>query len=1566
MTAQFEYQGFDVFSNYSNALTSASATAAYQGIAATGANSIGISPKLFLQTGTSSQLVTDPTKSTADASLIAGIKAAEAQGLKVLLEPHIGGLDGTVSSSLAPSDTAAFFTSYKAAIVHLASIAQQTGVDTFSIGDEMSTLTGAAYRSQWLDVIAAVRQVYSGKITYEAATNEASSVSFWDKVDTIGFNAYLPLSASADPTVANLEKAWTTAPADNYWSSVLHGQSVVAFLQSLSNTYGKQVLITEVGYRSIAGTTISPGSYNTVGTTDLAAQTNAYQALFQVLSADGGSWMAGIELLEYNIDQTNNNTDYSVQGKPAMALVQQYFKGTGVVTGQTITGSAVSDLIDVGAGDDTINAGLGNDIIKVGSGNDIINAGPAQITTLKTTTVTITGYGAGGQVALLINGHQVGGTVTFTPAADTSGYQTYTFTFTNPDQIKSLDIALLNASNGANAMIRGITINGASLATSDVTNASAPGTFNLYNQPLHLDATNHQDWFYGAQSDDDLIYVGTGNDTIDGGAGIDTVVFQGKAANYTLARSGTTLIVSNGTVSDKLTNVEYLQFSDATFAVASLVIADVGSSSATSLMSPLLSQAVVSGAAGTTVAHAAVARVASAPVAAAPQITVNGVSVAGASVSLLNGSTVLATTTASATGAYSFTIGSAAAGVYALTTQAQLGTLSSAASNAAVLVVGSSQTVAALIMAAPTTPSAIYVTDPNNPIVVSTAQLQAIAPALMHDVTGATLAVVDTAAAVVASLDLLGTVTGLQSITLSDTNVFAVSASTMKQMIATDASVLATIQGGYSFSVSAATSSATVATTFYDATGTVTGTRTVTTLNGITETYLHNADGSTSDTFVNAAGIKTSQSVTTAAGKTYTIWGIVGKPYASQTYVYDASNKLVSLTGTAANGQVVSVQTIAGNGAVTLDSYSAGVRTQRVITNPDGSSDTQTFNAAGTLVTDAIRNADGTRDQYDYGITGKPYVSDHIKLSSTGVGLQLTRYTASGAIYSDQTTASNGTVTLDSYINGVRTQRLITNTDGSTDTQTFNANGTLVTDYQRHADGTRDQYDYAITGQAYASDHMTISSAGVVTELTKYLANGGLYTDQTTAATGTVTLDSYTAGVRTQRFITNTDGSTDTQTFNANGTLVTDYQRHANGTRDQYDYAITGQAYASDHMTISSAGVVTELTKYLANGSLYSDQTTAATGTVTLDSYTAGVRTQRYITNTDGSTDTHTFNAAGTEVMDYQRHANGTRDQYDYGITGQPYTSDHITSTSTGVVTEVQKFLASGALYSDQTIVAGTTTTDSYTKGVRTQRLITSPDGSTDTHTFNAAGTEVMDYQRHANGTRDQYDYGITGQPYTSDHVIYNSAGTATEVLKYVASGALLSDQTTAANGTVTTTSYTNGVKTQSLTVNTDGSTDTQTFNTAGTLIEDYQRHADNSRDQYDYAITGKSYTSDHLIYNTSGVGTDVIKYNTDGTTTNTAYAANVTLTGTTGNDTFTSFGGDTFTFAGQTGNDTINNFKVANDVIAISKSMVSNFANLPLTQSGGNAKIVFDAHNSVTLTGINSATLTSHNFTFV
>ncbi len=178
---------------------------------------------------------------------------AKARGMGVMLIPHIaywgtpflwrGEIDFR-----KPSEWNRFFADYQRWIVLMAQIAEAHHAKIFCVGLEY--VCAQKYTNRWRQIIAAVRAVYHGKITYGANWSEFDNVKFWDALDYIGILGYFPVSNAPDPTSAEIAKGWEP------WMSKL---------QSLSVTYSKPVLFTEVGYNESAECAAKPWAFSTGG-----------------------------------------------------------------------------------------------------------------------------------------------------------------------------------------------------------------------------------------------------------------------------------------------------------------------------------------------------------------------------------------------------------------------------------------------------------------------------------------------------------------------------------------------------------------------------------------------------------------------------------------------------------------------------------------------------------------------------------------------------------------------------------------------------------------------------------------------------------------------------------------------------------------------------------------------------------------------------------------------------------------------------------------------------------------------------------------------------------------------------------------------------------------------------------------------------------------------------------------------------------------------------------------------------------------------------------------------------
>jgi hypothetical protein len=508
-------------------------------IANGGGNAIAIMPEYY-QTDIHANSLAPTIISPTDNDLIDGIHAAQARGIDVLLKPMIDALDQNWRATLDPTDPAAWFASYKSFIVHYAQIAEQTGVKTMSIGCELRSMTGPQYRAQWLDIIAAVRNVYHGDLTYAAEISEASTLSFWDKLDSIGVDGYFPLAVEdKTPTVKELEYAWTHPSANTFLYSELDGRSPVDYLHDLADKYHKHVAFTEIGYRAVDGDAIDPANFGNNGTVNAKLQADLYKAMFNTFASQGGNWFDGFYFWERRAENQTEDTDFHTKGRAAQKVIDTWFgmddnHHAAPNTGMTLFGTARNDNLTAGVGGETLKGGLGNDQLVGSEGNDVLIGGSAHRSALKQSIISLDAYGdmlknEGAKFKVLINGHVVGHgeAKAGTEAWDASAFA---FTFDTPKSFHSLQISFTNdAAAGAhdrNLYVTAINLNGVDFNLESANNTQSPHTGTLYTDgKFDIDLRAFFDTIVPVRSDNDILDGGFGNDKLTGGYGKDVFGF---------------------------------------------------------------------------------------------------------------------------------------------------------------------------------------------------------------------------------------------------------------------------------------------------------------------------------------------------------------------------------------------------------------------------------------------------------------------------------------------------------------------------------------------------------------------------------------------------------------------------------------------------------------------------------------------------------------------------------------------------------------------------------------------------------------------------------------------------------------------------------------------------------------------------------------------------------------------------------------------------------------------------------------------------------------------------------
>ncbi len=317
--ANLDYLGINHVSWSTDEYLQSAAATSENALAATGANYAGVLVTQYVATKTSTTIF--PTQLTpSDAALTTAIQQLHSQGVKVMLKPHIDPQDGSWRGEFAPTDVNAWFAAYRGFILHYAELAQMTGADMLCIGTEFKTLTVSAYRTKWIDIITAIRGVYTGKLTYAAnataAGDEFTSVSFWDQLDALGLDGYFPLTSKNDPTISELLGAW---------KSNVYGQDIVSLVTNFASAYPtKPVIFTEIGYRSATGANKAPWDWSTSSTPDNLEQQNCYEAMLQTWTAPS-SPVRGYFWWAWPVQAPGaNDTDYNPRNKPAQTVLENW------------------------------------------------------------------------------------------------------------------------------------------------------------------------------------------------------------------------------------------------------------------------------------------------------------------------------------------------------------------------------------------------------------------------------------------------------------------------------------------------------------------------------------------------------------------------------------------------------------------------------------------------------------------------------------------------------------------------------------------------------------------------------------------------------------------------------------------------------------------------------------------------------------------------------------------------------------------------------------------------------------------------------------------------------------------------------------------------------------------------------------------------------------------------------------------------------------------------------------------------------------------------------------------
>jgi hypothetical protein len=235
------------------------------------------------------------------------IRRAHQLGMRVCLKPVVNVADGTWRAHIGffdwdvpgePSWTD-WFTSYTAFILDAARIAEREGCEMLCVGCEMVRADGQD--AHWRELIARVREVYTGLITYNCDKYQEDRLSWWDAVDVITSSGYYPIDS---------------------WDAELDR------IETVVHDLGKPFFFMEAGCPSRVGSPQRPNDWTLAGAPSTHAQLQYYQEMFRACRSR--EWVGGLMLWDwpaqlYTPEQAETNDDYCPYGKPAAAFMASQY-----------------------------------------------------------------------------------------------------------------------------------------------------------------------------------------------------------------------------------------------------------------------------------------------------------------------------------------------------------------------------------------------------------------------------------------------------------------------------------------------------------------------------------------------------------------------------------------------------------------------------------------------------------------------------------------------------------------------------------------------------------------------------------------------------------------------------------------------------------------------------------------------------------------------------------------------------------------------------------------------------------------------------------------------------------------------------------------------------------------------------------------------------------------------------------------------------------------------------------------------------------------------------------------
>ena len=267
-------------------------------------------------------------------AVLSAMRQAHAQGLRVLLVPHLWVETGQWRGQIDPGSDEAWSTwaaAYGAFLLAWTEVAREGGADMLSVGVELgSWLTGRRAPS-FFPILTDVRRVFSGPLTYSANWDDVDDTAILGALDVVGINGFYPLAQQSGASLTELMEG---------------GRRVAEHVRRLGATWNKPVVFTELGYTTRTDPAVRPWEWpdgmKQVRVDELA-QAQAYLGLLAPLldePAFGGFFVWRVYADPDDVSQ-EAEWGFSPRGKLAELVVRDAYTARWAAEGPSLPGDAL-------------------------------------------------------------------------------------------------------------------------------------------------------------------------------------------------------------------------------------------------------------------------------------------------------------------------------------------------------------------------------------------------------------------------------------------------------------------------------------------------------------------------------------------------------------------------------------------------------------------------------------------------------------------------------------------------------------------------------------------------------------------------------------------------------------------------------------------------------------------------------------------------------------------------------------------------------------------------------------------------------------------------------------------------------------------------------------------------------------------------------------------------------------------------------------------------------------------------------------------------------------------------